>query len=183
LYFIRDKFFINNKLAFGLFLLSFFYLAMIMINPQLLPFSKNESENKFYGFNLLFSWNYQADFLFSLIVAANIYFLFSMSKAVVSRIHVGVLHRVHSTAMKIGNCSYTLYLFHLPLLFLFASVFPYDKTNHFHQLGIMFLVLTCIFFIAKYTEWKVLLWRSMVESVFEKGIKFKQFLVVRLIKA
>jgi peptidoglycan/LPS O-acetylase OafA/YrhL len=165
LYFIRDKIIINKKISAALFLLSFCYLSAIIHNPNLIPFSRGTDDNQFFGFNLLFSWNYQADFIFSLVVAANIYFLFSISNSIVPKISAGILNNLHRFIMKIGNCSYTLYLFHLPLLFLFVSILPYDRTNYLHQIGLIILILTCIFFIAKYTEWKVAYWRSLVEKV------------------
>ena len=166
LFFFRDKTLTNKKMALALFILSVFCLGAIMLNPHRIPFSKNENENDLYGLNLLFSWNYQADFIFSLIISANIYFLFSISNAIFVKTSGNILNKVHAFIMKIGSCSYTLYLFHLPLLFLFTVILPYNKTNHFHLAGLIILVLSSVAIIARYTEWKVKWWRIIIEKLF-----------------
>ncbi|GAA4316681.1 hypothetical protein GCM10023149_13830 [Mucilaginibacter gynuensis] len=166
LYFVSKKVSINKGVSAVLFLLSLAGIIAVIINPELVPFTKNESDNQFLGFNLLFSWNYLADFVYSLLIAANIYFLFSVADSNLFKGEQKLITKLHDILRLVGNCTYTLYLFHLPLLFLFASLLPYDRTNYLYPTGLIAATLLSVFIIARYTEWKVDFWRSVMERTF-----------------
>ena len=152
------------NLSLIVFIMSIIFILLFIHNPLLLPLTKDIGENTVWGIPILFSWNYQADFIFSIIVSLNIYSFFGISSRLLKVFSVSFTDMVLMNVRTIGNCSYTLYLFHLPLLFLFASVLPFDKTDNLHILGLIILVLTSVYFIARVTEWKVEFWRNMMEK-------------------
>ena len=167
LYFIvSKKKTINIGISVMLFFSTLILLFLILTGRLILPFEKPIGDHDFYGFLLFFSWNFKADLIFSFLVATNVFAIFSLSKKMEYFNTSSVFNKLHAKIQIISNCSYTLYLFHLPLLFLFSSIIPYDKTNSFHQIGLVLLVLVTVYFIAKQTEWKVELWRGFVEKAF-----------------
>ena len=167
LYFLISK---KKTLNFGLSVILFFstlILLLFILSGKLnLPFEKTIGDHDFFGFLLFFSWNYKADILFSLIVATNVFAIFGLSKKIEYLNSSSLVNKLHSKIQIMSNCSYTLYLFHLPLLFLFATIIPYDKTSSINQIGLIIMVLVAVYFIAKQTEWKVELWRGFVEKLF-----------------
>jgi len=160
----------KKTLNFGLSVILFFstliLLFFILSGKINLPFEKTIGDHDFFGFLLFFSWNYKADILFSLIVATNVFAIFGLSKKIEYLNSSSIVNKLHSKIQIMSNCSYTLYLFHLPLLFLFATIIPYDKTSSINQIGLIIMVLVAVYFIAKQTEWKVELWRGFVEKLF-----------------
>lgn len=167
LYFIvSKKKTINIGISVMLFFSTLILLFLILTGRLILPFEKPIGDHDFYGFLLFFSWNFKADLIFSFLVATNVFAIFSLSKKMEYFNTSSVFNKLHAKIQIISNCSYTLYLFHLPLLFLFSSIIPYDKTISFHQIGLVLLVLVTVYFIAKQTEWKVELWRGFVEKAF-----------------
>ncbi len=167
LYFIvSKKKTINIGISVMLFFSTLILLFLILNGRLILPFEKPIGDHDFYGFLLFFSWNFKADLIFSFLVATNVFAIFSLSKKMEYFNTSSVFNKLHAKIQIISNCSYTLYLFHLPLLFLFSSIIPYDKTISFHQIGLVLLVLVTVYFIAKQTEWKVELWRGFVEKAF-----------------
>ncbi len=160
----------KKTLNFGLSVILFFstliLLFFILSGKLNLPFEKTIGDHDFFGFLLFFSWNYKADILFSLIVATNVFAIFGLSKKIEYLNSSSLVNKLHSKIQIMSNCSYTLYLFHLPLLFLFATIIPYDKTSSINQIGLIIMVLVAVYFIAKQTEWKVELWRGFVEKLF-----------------
>ncbi len=165
-YIVSKKKTINIGISVMLFFSTLILLFLILTGRLILPFEKPIGDHDFYGFLLFFSWNFKADLIFSFLVATNVFAIFSLSKKMEYFNTSSVFNKLHAKIQIISNCSYTLYLFHLPLLFLFSSITPYDKTNSFHQIGLVFLVLVTVYFIAKQTEWKVELWRGFVEKAF-----------------
>jgi peptidoglycan/LPS O-acetylase OafA/YrhL len=162
---------LGPKLSFVLFIISSLIFISIVASVVTVPFTKASGDQEFFGTLLFFSWNYQADYFFSILVAINIYSLFGLSKTILRWIDGTIADKLHELVQTVSNCSYTLYLFHLPLLFLFSSLLPYDKTNTFHQIGLISIVLVTIYFIAKQTEWKVKLWRGYVTKIFDFSSK------------
>ncbi len=167
LYFLISK---KKTLNFGLSIILFFstliLLFFILSGKVNLPFEKTIGDHDFFGFLLFFSWNYKADIIFSLIVATNVFAIFGLTKKMEYLNSSSIVNKLHSKIQIMSNCSYTLYLFHLPLLFLFATIIPYDKTSSINQIGLIIMVLIAVYFIAKQTEWKVELWRGFVEKLF-----------------
>lgn len=159
------------NLSLIVFIMSFVLIIMFIHNPLLLPLTKDIGDNMVLGIPALFSWNYQADFIFSILVALNIYSFFGISSRLLETFSVTFTDKVLSNVRTIGNCSYTLYLFHLPLLFLFVSILPFERANDMHVIGLIILVLVSVYFIARVTEWKIEFWRSQVEKGMYRGLR------------
>jgi hypothetical protein len=127
------------------------------------PFYKKNGDHEFFGTHIYFSWNYIADFIFSFLVAINIFSFFGMSKLFLKFLESNIFKSFHSVVSTISNCKFTLYLFHVPLLFFISSMFHYDNKNELHQLGLILAVIISVYFIAQKTEWKVIFWRNKIE--------------------
>lgn len=163
LYFLVRK----NKLvpvasSIVLFSVSSVFLIFIISDIIYLPYEFFHGNETLFGTNLFFSSNYLADYIFSFLVTLNIYSFFGLSKEILHWCDSKSFSKTDAVLKILSNCSYSLYMFHLPLLFLFSSLWFYDKTNGYHQLGLIVIVSTTIYFIAKQTEWKVDFWRKKV---------------------
>ena len=165
LYFISLKKDLKTAIAFPIFIATTVIIAIAIIHPTYFPLVKTTNEGNLFGFTLFFSWNYLADYLFSIIVALNIYSFFGMSAAILRRMEKwSFSQKIFRQVKTIGNCTYTLYLFHVPLMILFATILPYDKNKWSHNFGLIILVAITVYFIARVTEWKVTYWRNLVEK-------------------
>ncbi len=172
LYYFQNKFILNKYISLLLFTTTSFFLIYCLFINDSFPFQKSTNENVLFGYVLFFSWNFLADYLFALIVFFNLYSFFQLSDSLIhgfdkSRMFLFLYKKIKI----IGNCSYTLYLFHTPLLFLFATIFPYNRFNNYHILALILLVLITVFFIARLTEWKISFWRNIVSDCIEVLLK------------
>jgi peptidoglycan/LPS O-acetylase OafA/YrhL len=166
LYYCSQRRLISPGISVVVFLITAATIIFTVLNPEQFPLIKSTGDVRLWGAHLLFSWNYQADYLFSLLIALNIYSFFGISKLLLDFFQNKGFEKVFNFIKTIGDCTYTLYLFHLPLLFLFAYLFPYNKNTSLNQLGLILSVIITVYFIARFTEWKVLFWRDLVASVF-----------------
>jgi len=166
-YLIKKDFFLPPMFSFIVFISSTFFIFLILKGDFILPFEFFHKNKFILGLGLFFSSNYQSDYIFAFLVALNVYSIFGFSKKIefLSKKKNFIMF---DTYIKVAsNCSYTLYLFHVPLLFIFSTANFYNRNNYYHQIGIVVLVLFTVYFIAKQTEWKVTFWRSIVQKVFE----------------
>ncbi|MFP9116205.1 acyltransferase family protein [Flavobacterium sp. RNTU_13] len=143
-------------------------------NVEQMPLQKSTADNTLFGYKLFFSWNYLADYLFGLIVVLNMLSVFKLSEYISKYFENNkIFDWLYDKSRIVGNCTFTLYLFHTPLLFLFTSVLPYDRFNLMHVYSLIVLVCVVVYFIARVTEWKVDFWRNSFERVvllFENGL-------------
>lgn len=161
LYFlVRNNRLISSTSSIILFGLTSILLVSVVSDRIYLPFEFFHGNAMLFSSNLFFSSNYLADYFFSFLVALNVYSFFGFSKVVLPWFETKTFSKADAVLKTISNCSYSLYLFHMPLLFLFSSFRFYDKTNGFHQVGLLVVILVAVYFIAKQTEWKVDLWRK-----------------------
>jgi peptidoglycan/LPS O-acetylase OafA/YrhL len=181
LYFHSDKVKLNAKSWFVLFIISSLVILFIIVNPSIVPFTKNLSDDKLFGTNLFFSWNYQSDYVFSFIILINLFSLFGLSKSYSTMIPGGILNRAHNSVRFISNCTYTLYLFHLPMLYMLSLIFDF-KTNSFDYIMTITIVFIIVYFIARQTEMKVEYWRSVVDKIFHLGNRKAKSLQKLLLK-
>jgi len=164
---------LNYGFSLGIFILSTFIILLIITGYTTIPFTKQPSECLFLGKSIFYSWNFIADFIFSSLIALNIFSFFHFSNTLLPYINGNKFSYFERMIKLISNCTYTLYLFHLPLLFLFSSILPYNRTNPYHQLSLIILVIVLTYFIARNTEWKVNLWRGFIEKIFNIPSSFK----------
>jgi peptidoglycan/LPS O-acetylase OafA/YrhL len=183
LHYVSLKYLLPFKISLVMFFITLILIIVTFINPFIIPFTKLSYDKYLLGWNLFYSWNYIADYLFSLLVGFNLFCAFGISKKVLPLLEGKFSNNIYNLTRKVGNCTYTLYLFHLPLLFLYSSIFPYDKTNVANQIVLIVAVTLSVFVIAKYTEWRVDLWRSLVSYQFGKVSQLKRFLLIKVRKS
>jgi peptidoglycan/LPS O-acetylase OafA/YrhL len=174
LYYCSQRRLISPKISGIIFVITSVTIIFSILNPEQFPLIKSTGDVRLWGANLLFSWNYQADYLFSILIALNIYSFFGISKLLLDFFLNKGFEKVFNFIKTIGDCTYTLYLFHLPLLFFFAFIFPYNKNTSLNQFGLILSVIITAYFIARFTEWKVLFWRDLVAGVFNLTFFKKQ---------
>lgn len=63
--------------------------------------------------------------------------------------------------------TFSLYLYHLPLMQLFSVVPGYDRTYLPHQLGLLTATLVICYICAQYTERRLAQWRNMTNRTFD----------------
>jgi len=167
-YFFSKSMYLNKSMSILLFLITTFLLLFTIFGKIQLPFQKENYDHEFYGTYLYFSWNYMADYIFSFLVALNIFAFFGMSPLFLNFSTSNIFIAFQKKITTISNCTFTLYLFHVPLMFLFFSISPYNYKNGFHQLVLILSVIVSVYFIAKSTEWKVLFWRDKISMLVEQ---------------
>jgi hypothetical protein len=165
----KEKY-VGKTLSILLFTISSIIFVLIIFGIITIYLTKETGNHNFFGYLLFFSWNFRADILLSLLIAINIYGLFGITKTVLPKIEGKVFLKIHNIIRKASNCTYTLYLFHMPLLFLFTSIIPYERTSPYHQIYLTCAVIISTYFIAKQTEWKVNFWRALVANIIERVI-------------
>lgn len=165
-YVVREKKFLKNSVSIVLFALTTVLLFMIVVGDIIIPFQMNPSTTDDYlGIRLFYSTNFIADYLFGLLFALNMYSFFGLSRIFLQFQKSKIFKCLDKSISTLSNCSFTLYLFHMPLLFLFSAIWFYDKTNYYHQIGLIGAVLVSVYFIAQQTEWKVDFWRKTVLKI------------------
>ena len=172
LYKIRDKNHLGLIVNIILFAVSSALLTFFVINPYKLPLARGVEDNMLFGNALFHAWNFRSDYLFALLFSLNIFTLFGISKNMLNVLNEKIIKVAEFTIRPLSNCSFTLYMFHVPLLYFFASILPYDKTSYLQQFLLMSAVLLSVYLIARQTEWRVDYWRKLIDGVLQKIIDF-----------
>ena len=168
LYYINLKYKLNKFISVLFFIVSTYLIVCCLFNSSFLPFQKSTSDNRLFGYTLFLSWNYKANYIFGFLVFLNMYSVFQICDTSINKVGTNKIFIYLFEKLKIvGNCTYTLYLFHTPLLFFYSTILPYNRFNTLHIFGLFLLVLTTVYFIARLTEWRVLFWRQKVSYFFE----------------
>lgn len=181
LFYVTKNYLLPFRISAVLFVTTLVIMVLAFIDPFIIPFTKLSTEKYLFDRNLFYSWNYLGDYCFAILVGLNLFSAFGISCKISSIVESILFNRIYQITRNIGNCTFTLYLFHLPLLFLYSSIFPYDKTNLTNQVTLIGLVAVSILFIARYTEWKVDLWRAVVAYQVDKISSLKTFLLKRTV--
>jgi peptidoglycan/LPS O-acetylase OafA/YrhL len=169
LYFlIRSNRLVPPAPSFVVFVSTLVFLVFIISDRIFLPFEFFQGNNSLFGITLFFSSNYLADYFFAFLVVANIYGFFGFSKIILNLCESKIFNETDRFFKVVSNCSYTLYMFHMPLLFFFSSIWLYDKANTYHQVSLIGIVLIAVYFIAKQTEWKVDFWRKTLSKIINR---------------
>ncbi len=175
LYFYLEKIKVSLVFAILLFASFFSVFCYFIVNPYSIPFQNLRSDVTLCGYSLYFSWNYISDYVFGISVMLTMFSFFMLSPYL-NLLLENNKHFIYcfKKIKQIGNCTFTLYLFHLPLMFLITTVLPYNKNSFIEILLLIFSVLFLVFVIAKYTEWKVIFWRNKVLDFF---LLLKKFII------
>jgi len=117
------------------------------------------ANNWFYGKQLLFfSANFVFDWVYGLLVAINVY-CFSISSFELKRPML-----IERAIKHLSSISFSLYLFHFPLLVFIASIVPYNKSSYFQVVLILILVLLIVNVLSIISEKQ----REHFKKLFEK---------------
>lgn len=160
------KEYLNNKLSLIIFTISSVLIILVVSGLYILPFTKIPGDQIFLENILYFSWNFRADYIFALLIIFNLHSVFGLSRFLDHFSNNRFIIIIYPKIQLVSNCTYTLYLFHLPLLLLFSSFGFYDHTNNFSLITLILAVLMAVYLIAKQTEFKVNLWRGWLEKIF-----------------
>ena len=147
IYYIYKKENTNEKymhvnIARILFYVSFILMLCLLFSIIEFPFKQYFPNGKP---PLFFSSNFLNDYLFSAVVAANIYFS--------SRSNFNVLSdKIIKPVNFLSNGTFTLYLFHYPLVVFFSIFIPYDHTSLPQVIGVMLLIFFLLTISGDYLE-------------------------------
>jgi peptidoglycan/LPS O-acetylase OafA/YrhL len=156
-------------LSSGVYIISCLLLVLLTLGWIELPHYKEG--RTLLGFHLYFSWNYLSDYIFCLIIAANLLSFVKISPHLKFTYKESTKDRLETVIRNTSNSTFTLYLFHSPLLVLFTYLLPVDRSNTLHLYLLIFAVLICVYFIAQQTEWKTTQWRDLMFQIYNGTVK------------
>ena len=105
-----------------------------------------------------------ADCLFSTLVASNILSISWLTKS--QNLLANVLHSCKSFARFFSNRTFSIYLYHFPLLYIAGSVIPFNKGNAIHVALVAGSVLVVCLVLAEFTERRLDLIKRTSKQVF-----------------
>jgi len=111
---------------------------------------------------LYFSSNFIFDWIYGGLFAAN---LFSVSYLAVNIKLPGIIERV---IKYLSSITFSLYLYHGPLLIFSAAVISYDRSSYVQTIGIMCLLLLVVAILSQITEKQRNIWKKLLENIILK---------------
>lgn len=115
---------------------------------------------------LYFSSNFIFDWIYGLLIAVN---LFSVSYLSVA---VKVPQFVEKAIRYLSSVTFSLYLYHGPMLIFSAAIFTYNKSSYLQTLSIIAGLLAVVAILSQITEKQRNVWKKLLESLFiKKGVK------------
>lgn len=115
---------------------------------------------------LYFSSRFVSDYLYGLLIAINIYFIASISFNCVFEFDENYF--IVKIIRHLSSTTFTLYLFHLPLLLLTAAIIPYDHGNYFHLLLILIAIFLIIWILSIFIEPTRIYYKKLLMEFFVK---------------
>lgn len=113
---------------------------------------------------LFFSSRFAMDYAYGAIVAINILFL-TFIKLEYNSLQENMI--VIKLIRMGSSTTFTLYLFHLPMLLFIGAVVPYQKDNYLHLIPLIVIIFIIVYFISSYTEPS----RFFYKNIGEWGLK------------
>lgn len=110
---------------------------------------------------LFFSSGFVGDYQIGVVMALNIVAAYQFFQSDAAAAAVKRLKKPVSFA---ANRSFSLYAFHMPLLYLASVAIPYSKGNQLEVFGVLALLLLLVFALHHYTENKRGVWEKLMES-------------------
>lgn len=119
--------------------------------------------------NLYFSYYYKFDLWYGILVSITI---FSIAK---SNLEFPIFTHFEKIIRAISATTFSLYLYHFPLIVFAAAVIPYDKNNIYEVLTVITSILLIIYILSIFTESKRNKYKMFLGIIFEKlqNLKFK----------
>lgn len=114
---------------------------------------------------LFFSSRFIMDYAYGAIIAVNILFLTSIkleNDKLQENLSIIKLFKICSST------TFTMYLFHLPLLLFIGAVVPYKKDNYLHLITLIIIVFSIVFFISRFTEPTRIFYKNLGEATIRK---------------
>lgn len=139
--------------------LYFTFLYTVESNQSITIFNKN--------INLYFSYYYKFDLWYGLLVAITI---FAVAKL---NLEFSKLTLFEKIIKSISSTTFSLYLFHFPLLIFAAAVIPYDKNNIYQVFIVIIFILSIIYVLSIFTESKRNSYKIFLRIIFEKLLNIK----------
>jgi len=160
-FYYSERIKLNSSLGTGIFIaslialiyISFFYHSAFIQNTDQLG-----QPPLFFSTFFLFDWCY------GILVAVNIFSLSSI------KIQDGFYNKIPAyisgSIRYLSSITFTLYMFHLPLLLFVAAVVPYNKADYAHMVPLILLVLIIVAGIASFTEKRRGFYKNILEGIF-----------------
>jgi peptidoglycan/LPS O-acetylase OafA/YrhL len=175
LYSYREELFVNNFVSILLFMLSIFGYWIIYhynLNEYSRIWLKDITNGESY--HLGPSTSIFSAYPIAIIVSINFISVQNMNF-----IKAKIL-KIKSFAQKISSYTLTIYLFHMPLFYLFSSIGINQKTI-VEKVSIFVLSAICIMIIAPKTEHRRIAWRNCIENIWLYCIIFiRKGIIIRL---
>ena len=111
---------------------------------------------------LYFSSNFIFDWIYGSLIAVN---LFSMSYLAVT---IRVPQIIEKVIKYLSSITFSLYLYHGPMLIFSAAVIVYNKSSYLQTIGIMGLLLVAVAILSQITEKQRNIWKKVLENIFIK---------------
>jgi len=147
----NDKLPLKNTLA----IILFFLTTIILIGLSFFwDFSFYSAKYPFGHSPLFFSSNFIFDWIYGAIIAINLFCFNSISFCVKLPLFI------ENGIKYLSSLTFSLYLYHLPILIFIAALIPFNKSSYFEVISILIIVIVMVSFLSKITEkqrnhWKV----------------------------
>lgn len=112
----------------------------------------NLAGSKYFAFDYLFSLVFGANLIYSLEVCKKVSYDFALTK-------------IGNTIRFLANRTFSIYLFHFPLLGLFNALLPAMDNNLLRWSSILLATLVSIFILSTYTEQKKYIYSNIINSL------------------
>jgi peptidoglycan/LPS O-acetylase OafA/YrhL len=151
-------------------LLFWFSLSLIVIFSFFWDFSVFSKAFVFGQPPLFFSSHFVFDWVYGSLVALNLFSFTIISPS----LRVPAL--IYRAIKYLSSITFSLYLFHLPMLIFIAAVVPYDKSNYLHVICLLVGVLLVVILLSEVTEKQRYHLKALFAKVFSVASRHKRSL-------
>ncbi len=162
-YQLAKKYTLNQLIARIGFGISLLFILYFTINSTLSSF---EDTFPFGLPPLYFSSRFVFDYWYGFLIATNIYFIsqINLKFPFISNEN----HIIVKIIRNLSSTTFTLYLFHLPLLLFAAAIIPYNHTNIMHLWLIIFAIFLFVWIASIYIEPTRIYYKKVLSLLFRK---------------
>lgn len=112
---------------------------------------------------LYFSSRFVFDWVYGVLVAVNLFSVTFLSAL------IKIPRFVENVIKYLSSVTFSLYLYHAPLLIFVSALFSYDKSSYVQVLSIILGLVVIVCMLSQITEKQRNLWKQFWESVLEPG--------------
>jgi peptidoglycan/LPS O-acetylase OafA/YrhL len=135
-------------------------LVLVCILSFLWDFSFFEDKFVFGSAPLYFSSRFVFDWVYGALVAVNLFCLNTVSES------INIPAGIESVIKYLSSITFSLYLFHLPVLIFMGAIIPYNKSSYVQTITLLGTVLTIVALLALLTEKQRDHWKELFSNVF-----------------